>query len=404
MDMSIRIWDASTGKQLRKLLGHTKGVLAIAFSHDTQYIVSGSEDMSVCIWARELKVGDQLKQLNGHIDGVRSVAFSHDDTQVVSGSYDILQIVSGSSDHSVRIWDASTGKELKQFHTTATVISVVFSPDGQNIVSSIGLLNSDLGCHEGGATEEVHQFCTRIVSASTDSIRVWNTMASESSKSSRATWAQSTLSSNGTLACSIAAHGRLLIWDTASGKLVTEQYIRQESNSEISGATQSPSRLSLSSLTVLNLSLVLDDSSIRTWDMRNGENRQVLTGHTRSVTSVAVSGGGEQIVSGSKDKSVVVWDAKTGESGLGDDVAVWDMTTREKKLLHPRGHSNVRSVAFSPDGTLIVSGSEDGKGGFGRPRIMSRTRSGMVHMYIIHIGLCGFLLSATVRSLHQELS
>ena len=61
------------------------------------------------------------------------------------------------------------------------------------------------------------------------------------------------------------------------------------------------------------------------------------------MTSVAFSPDGKQIVSGSDDKSVRVWDAVTG--------------TVKSTL---QGHSNwVTAVAFSPDGKQIVSGSND---------------------------------------------
>jgi len=70
----------------------------------------------------------------------------------------------------------------------------------------------------------------------------------------------------------------------------------------------------------------------------------VLRGHKDTITSVAFSPGGKQIVSGSWDKSIRVWDAETGEMVSGPF----------------EGHTDgVRSVAFSPDGKRIVSGSED---------------------------------------------
>ena len=66
-------------------------------------------------------------------------------------------------------------------------------------------------------------------------------------------------------------------------------------------------------------------------------------GHTAYVTSVAFSRDGTRIVSGSADFSARVWDALTGD---------------ELKTLN--GHTDdVRSVAFSSDGTRIVSGSHD---------------------------------------------
>jgi WD40 repeat protein len=68
-----------------------------------------------------------------------------------------------------------------------------------------------------------------------------------------------------------------------------------------------------------------------------------LKGHTSSVNSVAFSSDGTQIVSGSDDKSVRVWDASTGV-----------------ELKELKGHTNsVNSVAFLSDGMQIVSGSDD---------------------------------------------
>ena len=63
--------------------------------HDGKQIVSGSYDNSVQVW--DDSPGAALQQLNGHTDRVNSVAFSHD------GIY----IVSGSDDKSVQVWDAS---------------------------------------------------------------------------------------------------------------------------------------------------------------------------------------------------------------------------------------------------------------------------------------------------------
>jgi WD40 repeat protein len=68
-----------------------------------------------------------------------------------------------------------------------------------------------------------------------------------------------------------------------------------------------------------------------------------LEGHSNYVNSVAYSPDGSKIISSSNDDTVKIWDANTGQC----------LKTLE-------GHiETVNSVAFSPDGTKIISGSDD---------------------------------------------
>ncbi|KAH7908677.1 WD40-repeat-containing domain protein [Hygrophoropsis aurantiaca] len=77
-----------------------------------------------------------------------------------------------------------------------------------------------------------------------------------------------------------------------------------------------------------------------TWDVESGQLLRKLSGHTKSVNAIAVSGNGVFIASGSNDKAVRVWDLKTGEcvrtyaNGLG---------------------GGVRYVLFTPDGLRVIS-------------------------------------------------
>jgi WD40 repeat protein len=86
-----------------------------------------------------------------------------------------------------------------------------------------------------------------------------------------------------------------------------------------------------------------DDETVRLWDAATGALLQTLEGHTSSVTSVAFSPDGKQVVSGSYDKTVRLWDAATGAL----------LQTLE-------GHTDSASLAaFSPNGKQVVSGSYD---------------------------------------------
>jgi WD40 repeat protein len=87
-----------------------------------------------------------------------------------------------------------------------------------------------------------------------------------------------------------------------------------------------------------------DFKAVVLWDVAAGKELRRLTGHDGPVWSVAFSPDGKTLVSGSDDGTVRLWDVATG---------------KEKRCLH--GHQgNVRAVAFAPDGRSVASGGFGG--------------------------------------------
>jgi hypothetical protein len=122
---TIKIWDLSTGQELRTITGHSDNVKCLAISPDGQTLVSGSSDKRTKIW--ELSTGLALRTLTGHSGSVVSLTISPDGQTLVSGSEDCT----------IKIWELSTGRELLTLTGNYNpVVSLTISPDGQTLVSA----------------------------------------------------------------------------------------------------------------------------------------------------------------------------------------------------------------------------------------------------------------------------
>ena len=102
------------------LNGHTGSVWSVAFSSDSIYIVSGSSDNSVRVW--DALSGVELKVFTGHTVHVLSVAFSSDSTHIVSGSLD----------RCVRVWDLVNYNDLLWTYNSER--SYIMSSSGEDLL------------------------------------------------------------------------------------------------------------------------------------------------------------------------------------------------------------------------------------------------------------------------------
>jgi WD40 repeat protein len=125
LNRQVKVWDATTGVELRAFEGHIGYVASLAFSPDGIRLATGGEDQTVRIW--DTTSEQQPLTLRGHTDEVWGLAFSPDGRRVASTG----------GDHLVKVWDVATGQEMLSFEGhTAHLYSVAFSPDRTRLASA----------------------------------------------------------------------------------------------------------------------------------------------------------------------------------------------------------------------------------------------------------------------------
>jgi WD40 repeat protein len=131
------------------------------------------------------------------------------------------------------------------------------------------------------------------------------------------------------------------LWEVTTGRTV--RVFRGHTFLVGSVAFSPDGRYAVSGSSTRWLSVARKDKVVRLWDVATGAQIKALKGHKDAVSSVAFSPDGRHVLSGSDDKTIRLWSVATGET-----VQVF------------KGHKNVVScAAFSPDGRYIVSGSDD---------------------------------------------
>ena len=305
-DSNIRLWDVQSGELLKTLKKRTafedfegRDVNSVVFNPNGNMIASGSSNGTIRLW--NAHTGKFIKYLVGHTKSVNSVVFSPNGKTLMSAGAE-----------GVCLWDVNTGEYIEDVPILA--VSAAFSPDGRTC---------SIGSETGISVRNAHTFqylksLTRNV-GSEDKFRGKDIGSIESVA----------FSADGNTIASCGGNN-IHLWDSHTNQLLKTLIGHTES---VNSIVFSPDGNTIASAS--------DDRTIRLWNVSTREHIKTLMAHADSVSRVVFSSSGETIASAGNDRTVRLWNANTGEL-----------------LKTFTGHTeNVNAIAFSPDGNTIVSGS-----------------------------------------------
>ena len=343
-DKIVRRWDLATGSELKQYAGHNINIGHVDVSRDGKLIATSSHDGTVRVW--NLETAEQLSVFAGHKKAVQGVVFTADGRAVLSGDYNGVLCLS----------DSLTGEEL-------------WRVQGHNDVLGDVALTAD-GLHMLSAGHDKFVRVARLP----DTGRLPR-LARHLGEHDE--WVMSAaFRPHGDLVATVGADEVIRLWHLQSGEMKAELKDHAADVRSIHFSTDGKTFVTAS-----------HDRTIKVWDAEKLTVQQTLSGHNDVITAAVLLPGEKRLVSSSDDKTLILWDiaeakplhllefrgavsclalasdGKTLASSGKDNQVVISEVVGDKIELRRRlpGHkAEVRGLAFTPNGSQLVSSSRDG--------------------------------------------
>jgi len=333
-DGSVRVRDLESRVDVQ-LRGHRGAVTGIAWDLAGQLLFSAGEDGAVNEW--EVESGRLLRNLAGHTGPVLCIDYDPNHARLVTGS----------SDTTVRVWDLESGTAVVLSGHVTAVRHVAFGPAGDLVLSS----------GEDGT------------------VYLWDTagdLATTELALHRGPVNTVTFDATGKHLVSASDDHDLLLWDSETAEPLRRL---RGHDSMVRSAVYSPDGRAILSAS--------QDKTVRLWDAETGRLIKVFSGFDKWLEGALFTPDGSRVIVAAGDKKLHVLDASTTEglrelsgfkyaverialgpggktlAAVARDILFWDLSGPEPRALDTlRGR--FESVAFSPDGTRVATGSSSG--------------------------------------------
>ena len=339
----------------RVYTGHYDDITSLEWASDSRFFLTASKDLSARIWSLDPIEGFVPTVLAGHRQGVVGAWFSKDQESILTVSRDGALFIwryleKPDSEEEELQWRIAERHYFMQEHSSLTCAA--FHPSSNLLIT--GFSNGIFMIHELPGFAEIQ---TLSVSQTTVSHIIIN---------SSGTW----------LALSSAKLGQLLVWDWQSESYILKQ---QSHHDALNALAYTPD--------AQRIVTCADDGKIKLWDVRSGFCSVTFTEHTSGVTACEFAKRGNVLFTASLDGSLRAWDLLryrnfrtfTAPTRLGfsclavdpsgevvaagshdaDTIHIWSVQSGQL-LDRLAGHEGpISSLAFSADGSVLVSGSWD---------------------------------------------
>jgi WD40 repeat protein len=343
-DTTARVWEPGRDEPTMLLNAHSDQVNAVAVSPDGKLLACADSDFTIHVWD-DPRHGRQKFVLNGHTDEIRALAFNPAGTRLASAG----------ADRVVHIWDVTAGKLVagpnpSARNSIAVAASTLFTTGG-NLLQAWDR-ESGQRAWPVADSEAVHFVATSpdgkllATSGPTADVKVWDTAAKsvvQTLSHTKAPIGSPAFSADGTLlATASVSDGLLWVWKVGTPEAVLVIPEAADACTLESVAFHPNGKyVAVGGLDWLATSGT--DGALCVWDLEARDKHLTLEA---GVTAVAFDHTGRYLASGTFSQN-------------GQSVVVWDFEKQEKVFDLPGHHDRINAVAFSPDGSWLVSGGDD---------------------------------------------